>query len=81
MTRKLNSEQCARTYNLNSQDDTKAVVTPDGGVQVRRISKPRDGNFPDVVLATADPYGRVTYTPGNEDYGDMLAACAVTIQD
>jgi len=73
----INAELTANLYNLTSTDDTKAVQTDEGGVQVRRISRPRDQNFPQVVLATSDKDGTVTHAPEWEDHADLLAECIV----
>lgn len=73
----INQQSTIKNYNVASTDDTKAVATPDGGVQVRRISRPRDDRFSQVVLATADREGNVTHAPDWEDHGDLLAECIV----
>lgn len=71
----INAELTAKTYNLTSDDDTAARVTPDGGVEVRRTIRPRDQNFPQVVIATADSEGNVTHAPDWSDHGALLEDC------
>ena len=63
----INAELSARIYNLTINDDTAARATPDGGVEVRRTTLPRDQAFPQVVIATADKDGNVTTIEGNTD--------------
>ncbi len=71
----INAELTANLYNLTSDDDTAARVTPDGGVEVRRTTRPRDEAFPQVVIATADAEGTVTHAPEWADHGDALSEC------
>lgn len=71
----INAQVTANLYNLTSDDDTAARATPEGGVEVRRIPRPRDQAFPQVVIATADKYGNVTHAPEWADHGDALGEC------
>jgi len=71
----INAELTANIYNLTSDDDTAARVTPDGGVEVRRTTRPRDEAFQQVVIATADKDGNVTHAPEWADHGDALGEC------
>ncbi len=71
----INAELTANLYNLTIQDDTAARVTPDGGVEVRRTTRPRVQAFPQVVIATADSEGNVTHAPEWADHGDALSEC------
>jgi hypothetical protein len=71
----INAELSARIYNLTINDDTAARATPDGGVEVRRTTLPRDQAFPQVVIATADKDGNVTHAPDWADHGDALNEC------
>lgn len=71
----INAKLTANLYNLTIQDDTAASVTSDGGVEVRRTTRPRDKNFQQVVLATADSEGNVTHAPDWPDHGDALSEC------
>ena len=71
----INAELTAQLYNLTNDDDTAARVTPGGGVEVRRTTRPRDQAFPQVVIATADKNGNVTHAPDWADHGDALSEC------
>lgn len=71
----INAALTARIYNLTIQDDTAARVTPDGGIEVRRTTRPRDQAFPQVVIATADKDGNVTHAPDWADHGEALGEC------
>lgn len=71
----INAQVTARLYNLTSDDDTAARVTHDGGVEVRRISRPRDQQFPQVVIAASDKDGNVTHAPDWADHGNALREC------
>lgn len=71
----INAQLTARLYNLTIQDDTDARTTPSGGIEVRRITTPRDTNFQQVVIATADQFGNVTHAPDWADHGDALSDC------
>lgn len=77
---KINAELTANLYNLTIQDDTAARVTPDGGVEVRRTTRPRDAAYPQVVIATADKDGNVTHAPDWEDHGDALSECVKFVE-
>lgn len=71
----INAELTAILYNITIFDDTAARVTPDGGVEVRRISRQRDEAFQQVVIATADKDGNVTHAPEWADHGEALSEC------
>ena len=77
---KINAELTANLYNLTIQDDTAARVTPDGGVEVRRTTRPRDQEFPQDLIATADKDGNVTHAPDWEDHGDALSECVKFVE-